>query len=90
MRPLRRFWDALCHWKAGKYLPAKQSIATGERYRDIQPALFGRPGSEWIVEKVFTGVDGIKHARVVSASDSTETRVLSVTVLGDRSRFVRV
>jgi len=71
-------------------MPSKQPIAPGERYRDIQPALFGRPGSEWIVAKVFTGADGIEHARVVSASDPSETRVLSVTVLGDRSRFVRV
>ncbi len=71
-------------------MPSNESIAIGQRYRDIQPALFGRPGSEWIVEDLFTGTDGLKYARVVAASDLTERKTLSQAVFNDRSRFVRV
>jgi len=65
-------------------------IGPGQRYRDTQATIFGLPGSEWIVEEVFTGIDGVQYARVVSASDLTQRKTLSVAILRDRRRFERV
>ena len=63
-------------------------IKPGQRFRDVQPGLFGRTGSEWIVEHVFTGTDGLQYARVVSSSDASQRKTLSATIIGDRRRFV--
>ena len=69
---------------------AKHSIAPGQRYRDTQPGIFGQPGSEWIVEEIFTGTDAVEYARVVSASDLTQRKTLSVAILLDERRFEHV
>jgi hypothetical protein len=59
----------------------------GQRFRDIHPGLFGRTGSEWIVQDVFVGTDGLRYARVVLSSDASQVKTLSVAVLTDRRRF---
>ena len=68
----------------------RHTVAPGQRYRDTQPSIFGRPGSEWLVEEIFTGTDGVEYARVVSVSDLTQRKTLSIAILEDRRRFERV
>lgn len=65
-------------------------IVPGQRFRDMQPGLFGHLGLEWVVQDVFVGTDDLWYARVGRASDLTERKTLSVAVLGDRRRFAPV
>jgi hypothetical protein len=67
---------------------ADQSIKPGQRFREAQAALFGRPAPEWAVQDVFMGGDGVTYARVVLVSDPSNSKTLSTSVLGDRHRFV--
>ncbi len=64
------------------------SIKLGQRFRDTKPGLFGRVGPEWVVQATFRGIDGLWHARVYLASDSSHTKTLSTSVLSDRHHFV--
>ena len=65
-------------------------LEPGQRFRDTQPNLFGRLGSEWVVQEIFVGTDDLWYARVARASDRTELKTLSAAVLGDRRRFTPV
>jgi hypothetical protein len=67
----------------------KREILVGERYRDRERGQFARPAPDWVVEAIFTGSDGIGHARLVCASDLVQRKTLSVSVLLDARRFVR-
>jgi hypothetical protein len=71
-------------------MPSKPPVAPGQRFRDTQLSLFGRPGFEWIVDRVFVGVDGLWHASIVLASDTTERKTITAAVLIDRRRFIPV
>jgi hypothetical protein len=71
-------------------MASRHSIETGEGYREVEPSIFGAPGLVWIVEDLFTGTDGIEHARLACALDRTQRKTLSLIVLGDRRRFMRV
>ena len=68
----------------------KQSIERGQRYRDVSPGRFGALGTEWIVEAVFQGTDGVTYAQLVCASDLTQQKTLSVHALTDQRRFQRL
>jgi hypothetical protein len=69
----------------------KRAIEPGQRYRDLQRGIFGRPmHSEWIVEAVGADGLGIPHARLAKVADLTERKTLSVRSLADRSRFEEV
>jgi len=65
------------------------NVEPGQRYRDVHQGLFGMTRTEWVVESLFTGTDGLTYARIVCASDQTQRKSLSVDVLSDRSRFQR-
>ncbi len=67
----------------------KRAIVVGERYRGLERGQFSRPGLDWIVEAVYTGSDGIGHAKLVCASDLVRRKTLSVSVLLDARRFER-
>ena len=70
---------------------AKRTIEPGQRYRDVQPGLFGRfSSSDWMVESVQTDSYGIRHARLVSVADRTERKTLAAEVLADPARFEQV
>ena len=71
-------------------MPAKQPIERGQRYRDLSPGRFGALGTEWIVDAIFLGTDGIQYAQLVNAGDLTQQKTLAVDVLNDRKRFERV
>jgi hypothetical protein len=71
-------------------MPLKQSIERGQRYRDLSSGRFGPLGTEWVVDAIFRGTDGIQYVQLVNASDLTQQKTLAVDVLNDRKRFERV
>src|SRR5215469_545209 len=68
-------------------MPSKHTVERGQRYRDLSSSRFGVLGTEWIVDAIFQGTDGIQYALLVNAGDSTQHKTLAVRVLGDRKRF---
>ena len=71
-------------------MPPKTPVERGQRYRDLSASRFGPLGTEWIVDAIFLGTDGIQYAQIVNASDLTQRKTLAVDVLADRKRFERV
>jgi hypothetical protein len=69
---------------------SKHPVERGQRYRDLSSSRFGILGTEWIVDAIFKGIDGIGYAQLVNASDLTQHKTLALDVLGDRKRFERV
>ena len=59
-------------------------VERGQRYRDLSAGRFGVLGTEWIVDAIFIGTDGIQYAQLVNAADLTQHKTLAVDVLGDR------
>jgi hypothetical protein len=68
----------------------KRLVEKGQRYRAIGEGFLGRPTPVWIVEDVFTNIDTIEYARLVSSADPTMRKTLSVVILSDRRRFARI
>ena len=62
-------------------------LLPGHGFRDTSPTLFGHPAPLWVVSEVFTGTDGVRYARVYSASDPHRRKTLSVSILLDKRRF---
>jgi hypothetical protein len=73
----------------GRPVMQKREILVGERYRDRERGQFARPALDWIVEAIYTGTDGIGHAKLVCAVDPVKRKTLSVSILLDPKRFVR-
>jgi hypothetical protein len=71
-------------------MPPKYPVERGQRYRDLSTSRFGVLGTEWIVDAIFIGSDGIQYALLVNAGDLTQQKTLAVDVLGDRKRFEQV
>jgi hypothetical protein len=68
----------------------KHPVERRQRYRDLSSSRFGVLGTEWIVDAIFRGTDGIQYAQLVNAGDLAQQKTLAVDVLGDRKRFERV
>ena len=68
-------------------MPLKHPIERGQRYRDLSTGRFGPLGTEWIVDAIFIGTDGLQYALLVNAGDLTQQKTLAVDVLRDRKRF---
>ena len=68
----------------------QSDIERGHRYRDVHLGLFGIPGTEWIVDALFRGIDGVAYAQLMCASDSTLRKTLSLYALNDDRRFLRL
>ena len=71
-------------------MASKHPVERGQRYRDLSAGRFGVLGTEWIVDAIFIGTDGIQYAQLVNAGDLTQQKTFAVDVLGDRKRFERV
>jgi hypothetical protein len=65
-------------------------ITPGQRFRDVQPTLFGQASPDWIVNNVFTGTDGKEYARIHSASNPHDRKTLSTAILRDKRRFTQI
>jgi hypothetical protein len=57
----------------------------GDRYRSVGSAF---RNAVWILTALFTSRDGIEHAHLTSATDTTESKTLALSVISDPSRFV--
>jgi hypothetical protein len=68
----------------------KESVKRGERYRDIHQGRPSASGTEWIVEALFRGTDGVRYAVLVCASDLTQRKALAIDALSDGEGFQRV
>jgi hypothetical protein len=68
----------------------KESIKRGERYRETHPRRPSESGTEWIVEALFRGTDGVGYAVLVCTSDLTQRKTLSIDALNDGEGFQRV
>ena len=42
-------------------------VERGQRYRDLSAGRFGVLGTEWIVDAIFQGTDGVQYAQLVNA-----------------------
>jgi hypothetical protein len=69
---------------------SKRGVVIGECYREAGLRAFARPASDWIVRAIYTGRDGIEHARLVGARDHSQEKTLSSDILADRHRFERI
>jgi hypothetical protein len=67
-----------------------EAVKRGERYREIHPRRTSASGTEWIVEALFRGTDGVQYAVLVCASDLTQRKTLSIDALSDGEDFQRV
>lgn len=65
-------------------------VTLGQRFRDVQRTMFGHAPPDWVVERVFSGVDGNQYAQVYRAADPKERKTLSTAILLDKSRFIEV
>ena len=65
-------------------------VTAGQRFRDPNPTVFGRPQSNWVVDEVFVGTDGKQYARVHAEAKPHERKTLSTAVLRDRRRFTAI
>jgi hypothetical protein len=68
----------------------RAGVTIGERYRETQRGAFARQAADWIVKAVYTGDDGIEHARLARVSDPSQQKTLSAGVLIDRRRFEQI
>jgi hypothetical protein len=59
----------------------------GERYRNLHVMAWR---ADWIVDAIFRGKDELEYAYLRSASDRTEYKTLSLSVVSDPSRFALV
>jgi len=64
-------------------------VTRGELFRDAKPSFFGHP-VDWIVEDIFIASDGNEYARLCLTTNRHERKTLSVMVLSDRRRFIRI
>ena len=63
--------------------PKKPQI--GARYRDVGTVF---RNADWILSSLFISRDGIEHAHLTSAWDTTQRKTLALSVLADPGRFV--
>jgi hypothetical protein len=89
-RSFLRLYLGLRDFPQDHLMTSKDPIGRGQRYRDLSAGRFGVLGTEWIVDAIFLGTDGIQYAQLVNARDLTQHKTLAVDVLGDSKRFERV
>jgi hypothetical protein len=53
----------------------------------VGASFLGSPNATWMIDAIFTGADSMRYARLVSVSDSTVQKTLSLDVLMDPKRY---
>ncbi len=66
---------------------ASDQPLVGQRFRDVQARF---QSAAWVLSAIFTGSDGIEYATLTSISDATTCKTLSLAVMADTRRFLRV
>lgn len=64
---------------------ASKQPQVGDQYRNVGSAF---RNTVWNLDEIFTSRNGIEHARLSSAYDTTERKTLAVSVIADTNRFV--
>jgi hypothetical protein len=59
----------------------------GQRYRHVGTVF---RNAVWVLSDIFTGRDGIEHARLTSAYDSSQSKTVALSVIADTRRFTLV
>ncbi len=59
----------------------------GQQYRQVGTAF---QNSVWVLTAIVVGPDGIEHAHLTSANDTTQRKTLSLAVLTDTRQFTPV
>jgi hypothetical protein len=57
----------------------------GQRYRNVEAKL---RDAEWILARIFTGVDGIEYAALEASADRTRRKTLALATVMDPRRFL--
>lgn len=57
----------------------------GQRYRHVEAKL---RDAEWILAKIFTGVDGVEYASLQASADPTRCKTLALAVVMDRRWYL--
>lgn len=65
-------------------------IEPGQVFRETGTGFLGRNAMDWVVTDIFTGVDGLRYARLTADGQPSIGKTLSVSVLGDKRRFAPV
>jgi hypothetical protein len=63
------------------------SVEVGERFRPTGDAPFGRAQAVWRVIGSFEGTDGMTYAHLISESDPTSSKTVSVVALLDKRLY---
>jgi hypothetical protein len=66
------------------------TIENGQRFQEAGQGYLGKPMSVWTVEDVFTTTDSLICARLVCGADHSMRKTLSVAILADPRRFIRL
>jgi hypothetical protein len=67
-----------------------RAVERGQRFRAVETGYLGRPPAVWTVVGILPDVDPLPSAQLLCESDRTLRKTLSVSVLTDRRRFVRL
>jgi hypothetical protein len=67
-------------------MAAKQP-QVGQQYRHVGTAF---QNSVWILSAIFAGPDGIEHALLTSAYDSTRQKTIALSVVTDPRQFIAI
>jgi hypothetical protein len=59
----------------------------GQQYRSVGTAFHN---SVWILTSIFSGPEGIEHAHLTSAYDSTQRKTLALSVITDMRQFMPI
>jgi len=57
----------------------------GQRFRNLSAQFHN---AEWVLTKIFTGVDGREYASLNSAEDHTNHKTLALAIVTDTRRFL--
>lgn len=68
----------------------ERAVERGQRFRAVGTGYLGRPLAVWTVVGILPDVDPLPSAQLLCESDRTLRKTLSVSVLTDRRRFVRL
>jgi hypothetical protein len=69
---------------------AIEQINVGHRFRSVERNLFGYQPRVWTVVRLFTGIDELRYAVIVSIDATREEKTLAASVITDTRKFERV
>jgi hypothetical protein len=71
-------------------MPIPSLVEVGRNFQHAEANMFGSLSVIWTVERIFSGADGRSHALLISTTDRTVRKTLSVDALLDTRLYHRV